>query len=329
LTRPEAAQPFFGLPVLMSRTDAEHLLAALAEAWEAQYGSLRRVDQDLRAMHKALFKPIARESTLRQAIGRAVRESVELDLPDALRIDVGGMHVITPEARATIEVLERALREQSGDSIDLSADAVALERVLLDTYRAWCRARLHNVVAMAAGEDVPLLPGPIGLVTMLLVDGATSRDAAVIQARGGEADRAERSVVAGAVAFARSIDEEASWDERHFSFYGGYALTEARRRMQAVVLEPPSRRPSPSGPPKRVYIQEGAAVSVTAFIARDLFRRGIGPAQIDQALDAALEEYGKWRGPERTRLARAQARRLLVSLVSTEERDSAEARVPP
>jgi hypothetical protein len=321
-------EPFFGLPVRMSRADAERLLAALAEAWEDQYGPLRTVSADLNTMHRKLFKPIARESTLREAIKQAAQAGANADLPEALRLDVGGAHVITPEGRVAIEVLERALDDQSGELLELADRAVAAERLLLQTYRHWCRERLHRVVAMAAGEDAPLLPAALGLVIMLLIEGAIGAGAALVQARGVEPDVFERSIIAGVAAFALAVDAAAEWDERHFSLYGGYALTEARRRLQALVLEPPTRRPSPAAPAKRVYIQEGERDAVIGFIGRDLQRRGIGPNEIRQALGAALDAYGHVAEPERAQRARERARCLLVALSADESAAEAEGAPP-
>lgn len=323
MTSPPTSDAFFGLPLRMTRADAEQLLATLADAWETQYGALGTVERDLRTMHKRLFKPIARESTLREAIERAAQESAHDDLPEGLTVHVGGAQVITPEARVTIDVLERALADAAGDALDLGEISVAAERLLLDTYRAWCRERLHRVVAMAEGDDSPLLPGPLGLITMLLLEDATSPSAALVQARSIESDAIERSVVAGVVAFARVLDPDAEWDERHFALYGGYALTEARRRLSALVLEPPGRRPSATAPPKRVFIRAGERQAVMAFIARDLRRRGIDAERIRQALNAALETHAELAEPERARRARERAPELLAALSAGLEDDAA------
>ena len=130
MMRDRPARAFFGLPLSMPRDEAERLLATLAESWEAQYGPLREVDRDLKQMYRSLFKPIARENTLRETLDRVAQQTMDAELPEGVRLDVGGAQLVTPEARVTIEVLERVLEEQPEEILDFSEAAVTAERFI-------------------------------------------------------------------------------------------------------------------------------------------------------------------------------------------------------
>ncbi len=157
----------------MTCPDAEALLAALCDAREGQYGPLGRLDRDLTKMHSRLFRPTKREKTLREAIARDVQAAGGADLPAGLRVDVGSGQLISPEGRLVIHILEEALQVGRGDTVRVSAAELATaERTLLDLYREWARERLHHVVELEAGVSAPLLPGPIGLVLVLVLDDA-------------------------------------------------------------------------------------------------------------------------------------------------------------
>ena len=191
---------------------------------------------------------------------------------------------------------------------------------------------MHRVINMAAGADTALLPGPLGLIIMLLLEGAVGREAAVARAGTGDGDVVERAVIAGVVAFARTLDPSATWDERHFALYGGYALTEARRRLSAIIIEPPSRRRSSLDPPKRIFIEHGKEQAVIAFVIRDLRRRDVTLETFRQAVAAAVAAHRRVAEPSRQEQVQRQAPNLLYA-VSAAWSDSggeqAPHRVPP
>jgi hypothetical protein len=275
----------------MSRPDAEALLAALCDAWEGQYGSLGRLEEDLGRMSDRLFKPIKRERSLREVIARDVQASGGAELPPGLRVDVGSGHLISPEGRLFIQVLEETLHVQRGEAIRVSPQEVMrAERLLLDLYRDWCRERLHRVVELEAGESAPLLPGPIGLVLVLVLEHAVGADRAVVQPGPNESDEYEQSLVESIAAFARALEPGAAWNDQHFGLYGGYVVSEAARRLPGVVLEPPGRRRS-GGPAKRLYLKPGTVGDSLAFVASDLKRRKYSPVQITEALIALVETH--------------------------------------
>lgn len=289
---PPPRNPEFDVPVQMTRGEAELLLGTLAGAWEMQFGPLHDVRRDIRLIYTSMFRPIARESTVRRALELAVQASPDEDLPDAMHLRVGAAQVVTPEARILIDVLERELSRQRGDDVDLADALATAERNLLSLYRTWSRERLHRVISLMAGDDAPLLPGPLGLIVMLLLRSAVGEEKALVQSRREEDNNVETSVVAGLTAFAKSIDPDAGWDARQFALYGGYALSEARRRLPSLVLDPAGRRRSSDSPPKRVFIAHGSAAKAAAFVARDLARRGVDSDLIGQALRAAVNAHG-------------------------------------
>ncbi len=297
VTFPAPPTTLFGVPQRLERADAEALLAALCAAWEAQYGALKPLKRDLRKLHQRLFDPNAREFTIRRALADDLPAAGDADLPRGLRVDAGSGQLIAPEGRIVIELLEHKLAGPGDVEFNL-ADIAAAEHVLMDAYRSWLRARQRRVVAMVAGDEAPLLPAPIGVVLSLLLEGAIGYDRALVQNRDRDDREDEQPLIHAVVAFARALDPKSRLTAEALSLYGGYALSEARRRLQSIVLDPAGRRPG-EGPPKRVYIAEGHEAEVLGFVSRELVRREVPTEEVANGLEQMAQAYRELATPDR------------------------------
>lgn len=286
MTLPGAPGRLFGVPTRQRRPDAERLLVELCSAWDAQYAGLGRLEDDLKKMYERMFKAIAREETVRNGIEYGLQAGGGTALPADLCVQIGAGQVVAPEGRVLIELLEPALAEQHGDWIEFAdGDIRDAEHLLLDVYRTWGRERVRKVVRMLAGEGGPLLPAPTGMAIVLLLVDATGLERGITRNPPGRESEDERAVVAAVAAFAATLDTAKVPEGIHLALYGGYAISEARRRMPQIRLEAPSR-----SKPKRVFVQEGQRETVAGFLVEEFRRRQRPLELVRQAIDAMFSE---------------------------------------
>jgi hypothetical protein len=281
---PGRPQTFFGIPRTLPRKEAQRLSEFLERAWEAQMGKpLGELDGDLEEL-KRFFNPIAQGRRLREALTSLPR--IAGVRPDAklLWLPVGDSRVVvTPEGRAALAWLTEALADH-GDVVALGdSEAAGLEHRLVETYRRWSQQRLRQVAGLLAGEGPPMLPQAIAATLLLLVNRSTTYERAIVRPR--EARRQQlldRALQTPVVAFAERLAPSTSRSPEHYSFYGGYTLTEARRRLgDKIVLRG-----------DHVYVDGAQQAAVIEFLGRDLARRkGVTHHDVAIALDALVDAY--------------------------------------
>ncbi|MEK6190913.1 MAG: hypothetical protein AABM41_01150 [Chloroflexota bacterium] len=290
MSLPRRPSDLFGIPTGLEREAAERLLVALTDAWMGLGAAVpRQVDEAVDWLFKQYFDPLARGARLRKAL-----ESIQAQRRDApflteqLVMDLGnGRGLITPEGRVAMWALQESIRP-TGSTVVLRDDTIlAAESFLLDRYRGYGRARLEQVVRLGKGTGNPMLPAAAAIPLLLLVNRSTSPERSLRRPTQAdqrqELDQAVGKIVA---AFAEVIDESTSRRHRgrsadHMSLYGGYPLTEARRRLGAQLSEDPGD----------LFVRPGQQDAVLRFVASDLARRRLPPEQIAQAYDALLATY--------------------------------------
>ncbi len=251
---------------------------------------------------------------MRDEIEQAVQIAGGIELPTGLCVQVGAGQLISPEGRLTIEILEQTLAEQVGEWLELAVDDISrAEHYLLDVYRAWTRERLNKVVTLTAGESTPLLPAPIGLVVMLLIEDAVGPERGLPRGTPGSNSDRDRAVVAATAAFAVELDGRSPHLDL-LALYSGYAVSEARRRLPALGLD--AAESDDDG--KLLYIKEGCDQDVVAFLGRELARRKVRPSDLTRAMAAMLSAYRDESSSERAERAALREpgvrRRLLAAL---------------
>lgn len=284
MTVSDPPEHLFGIPLRQARTEAAQLLARLGEAWETQYQRmLGPLDRDLERMHASLFNPVAREFSIRKEITKLVLQGESrASLPGECGEAVAGANALTPEGRVMIELLEEVLADQDGPLIDFHPDhVVRAEHLLRVAYRDWSRQRIANVGKLLADDDSPLLYAPIGFVLAMMLEGAIGEENALEQ-RPATPAPAQDAVEA----FVSSLHPESKADPANFALYGGYAVSEARRRLPQIELVGPSSD-------RRLFIRNDGVEEVMGFVRHALARRGVAFASVAAGVEAMAESYGR------------------------------------
>jgi hypothetical protein len=199
--------------------------------------------------------------------------------------------LIGVEGRLMIALLEHQ-NLSKGHLVFPSADVAITEQKALQIYRGWSRGRLNQVIALQSGRGTEVLQAiSVGLVIALLANRSDSRTRAVIRwdhstAEGKQIDEA---IHAGAERFASVISGSRggrSAGEQRLK--GGYALSEARRRLaHRLAVEPDSR----SGG-ERLYVPAEYRDEVVRFLANDLARRpSLSREKLASAFDQLVNEF--------------------------------------
>ncbi|MFB9924954.1 hypothetical protein ACFORO_26315 [Amycolatopsis halotolerans] len=173
-----------------------------------------------------------------------------------------------------------------------SADVSAIEQKALEVYRGWARGRLNQVIALQMGRGAEVLQAiSVGLVIALLVNRSDSAERAVIRWDHDtpEGKQIDKAIHAGAERFASVISGSRggrSAGEQRLK--GGYALSEARRRLaHRLAVEPDSK----SGG-ERLYVPAEHRDEVVRFLANDLARRpSLSLEKLALAFDQLVKEF--------------------------------------
>lgn len=285
------AQPvssLFGIPLVIRRVDAEQLIHALAELWNRQMGrepvGLR---DDLDAL-RTFFDPLATGDRLRRLLATLqpappVRARL---LREPLVLQGGDEILITLEGRLALEVIRELLLSNSNDPLMIDPETVCIgEREVAERYRKWSTRRLQDVLLLKAGEAEALRPSSIAWLLFLLVNGSRSPETAIKRPLShSDEEKLDQSIRRIISSFANALTS-GSRDDRHFSIYQGYALTEARRRLPGVLGA------------KDPYIAQGREDQVLDLIVLELSRPQRSPSveQVMNAFDQLVEVYRKER----------------------------------
>jgi len=205
---------------------------------------------------------------------------------DPFILSIGdGRYLVTPDGRLLLELLVEKLGQYEQSFAMSQADWREAQSRLLSLYRAWSQQKLRDVIALQTADGAaPMLPQTIGIVLFLLVNGNIGiRRAFRRPADHTDFTSIDRRTQDGVAEFADKISTGRSRRKDQFSLYGGYALTEARRRLGA-------RRLVVDGP--KIYIfSEGVIDEIIERIARDLLRREVSPLAAKTAFDSLVKKY--------------------------------------
>jgi hypothetical protein len=276
----------FGVPLALPSTVGTALILALEGAWRATYGHpIGPLGSDLRLMSR-YFDPAIRGERLRNGLDSIENSCAGFPLfSEELLIDIGGDRCMpTPEGRVILDIL-RDRRVESETTIISPDDVAAAEHVLRTLYANWVRRKLDGAVALLAGTASPMLAPAAGVAIWLLVNRNVGPQRALRRPGDPESRRhLDEAVAKPVLEFANSLIPGKRRTE-HFSLYGGYALTELRRRLSGSM----------SASIDELYIREGQDRRVIEFLGHDLSRRPtLKSANLASAFDLLVSEYRKY-----------------------------------
>lgn len=290
-------QRVFGVPAILTGDECVALIRDLTQLWHLSYDKAPgALEADL-AMCKRFFDPVARGHSLRDRLGKLPPTPADLlrragQYGEPLVTQVGdNVSLVGIEARLMLELLEE---QYAGDDhlVLTLADIESAERRAMELYRAWSMARLNQVVALRRGQGSEVMQAiAVGVVIALLVNRSDTEDRAVIRWHHSTADgqQVDSAIFAGAEAFAaevsRNRSSRAAGEQR---LKGGYALSEARRRLANQLVVAPNGKDGG----ELLYIPARHRTEVIAFLGRDLARRPrLTQAVLASAFDALVSAY--------------------------------------
>lgn len=282
----------FGVPAVLTAEEAATLQRAIAELWRLTYGTAPgNLKEDFESC-KRIFGPLLRGQSVRDRLAQipktppGLRRSFE-SIGEPLVVNAGDDVLITGlEGRIILKLLGNRELEP-GDLVVLTNSAVAeAEREALEIYRRWSWGRLSQVIELRAGQGHEVMQAiAVGLVVALLVNRSDRPERAVQQLDHSSADgnSVDRAVYAGAERFAEALSGKGRRSSSEQRLKGGYALTEARRRLAHRLAIVKDGR-SGGG---LLYVPADYGQEVVDFLGRDLARR---PGLSEEALTAAFDQ---------------------------------------
>lgn len=283
---------WMGVPRILDRDTAKRLVGGLDALWRAQGDAARFTsDSDIK---KAWFDPLARGARLRAALdalppaAAVVPNLAELTLAEPVVLNVGpDCLLVTLEGRAFATLLrEQLVLAPSAARIRLRwSDTDAADAAVAAEYRRFVLSKLDSVVRLRSGSAAPLLPQAVGQVLLLLINGNLGPDRGLQRPESTADQRAVDEIVAALVSdFAERISPSKRGRKvGAYSLYGGYAMTEARRRLGSALSSNP------------VAIAPDSRDEVVERLITDLIRRGTTHSDAMEALEALISEYQKRR----------------------------------
>jgi len=278
-----AARDTFGLPDILTASQALRLATALETEWRAAYGDLTDLDNDLQKTRR-FFDPVAQGQRLREAISSLPRnDSFPAIVPVELAIRSAEDRVlITPEGRCAIELLRHDAKI-SGDALFLPTSAVRrYEADLLRLYRDWGRHRLRQVLSLLAGEDKPLQLPAAGVILVLLVNRSTSPDRAIQKRSDSARQLVDEAFFAAVYRFADAFGNSARRDARKEGLVKGWTIGEVRRRFDELLISDNDL----------LYIPEKNRDAIVTRLGFELARRrDVDEDRIAAGFDALVTEF--------------------------------------
>jgi hypothetical protein len=273
----------------MPAADAHAVLAYLKRLWLDAYSDpvSDDLDSDLDKCAR-FFNPLLRGQTLRDRLSRlpdspAPPPGISFAIGYPLVVEIGARHrLVGVEARLVIELLSVATFNAAYLSVS-DADLLRLADLAASRYRGWASQRLEQVTALRSGAGAETLQAKsAGLVLGLLINRSTDRNRAARPNEGAAAPQGiEKAIFAAAEAFAARIAERNERSAREDRFKGGYAVTEARRRLRDLHIEQAAG--DAAGP--LYFLSPGSEAGVVTSLAAELARR---PKLTEPALDKAF-----------------------------------------
>lgn len=281
----------FGVPAILTRDECAALIRDLTQLWYLSYDAAPGdIDADL-ALCKRFFDPLARGHSLRDRLSKLPDTPSELfhrvsQYGEPLAVQAGDSSLLIGiEARLMLELLEKYAADEN-HIILTPSDVAMAEGTAMRIYRAWSMARLTQVVALRRGQGSEVMQAiSVGIVIALLVNRSDATDRAVAKWDHWTADgkQVDSAIFAGAEAFAAEVSSSrssrAAGEQR---LKGGYALSEARRRLaDRLVVTPDSKNEG-----ELLYVPAQHRQEVISFLGRDLARR---PRLTETVLSSAFD----------------------------------------
>jgi|GEM_PF-1751189 len=281
-----AQNGLFGLPLSLPRSQALELAVSLNVLWVRQMptapGTLEG-DLDQLSLY---FDPLARGLRLRPLLDALPDLGVFLSplLRPPLTVGAANDVLITAEGRIAMAVIESCLANNPG-SVEISEHEVrAAEHIAYERHRRWSIQKIERVLELRAGNAPSLVLPSIALLLLLLVNGSTSPETSLQKelAEGTDQSRINAAIARIINSFCDHLEPGARGD-RHFALYGGYALSEARRRLSGAL-----------GPETdKAYVRPEGERRVIQSIASELRRplRSPSTAAVLEAFDLLVMTY--------------------------------------
>ncbi|MFE1957405.1 hypothetical protein [Streptomyces sp. NPDC059479] len=290
-----ASRTIFGVPAVLAASECTALIRDLTQLWCLTYNQeLSDMDDDIEICRR-FFDPLARGHSLRERLSQLPTTPAELlrsKRGEPLVVDTGEKTLIVGvEARILLALLDNLDLEDNYVVLP-PRDVAAAESQALAVYQRWSRARLNQVIALRSGNGHEVMQAiSVGLVMALLINRSDVPERAVVRWSSGtiEGKRVDTAIHAGAECFAGAISKsrsKRSAGEQRLK--GGYALSEARRRLAHRIIVIPDQ---PDGG-ELLYIPEKYKSEVISFLGKDLARRpGLTQDLLSTALDQLVVEF--------------------------------------
>lgn len=280
----ELPATLFGVPRGLDQEELAEIEDFLRGAWEAQYRQPpSALSADLDRM-KDVFKTGASAKRIRKMVNDLEASGrVPRSVPPELFVPIDDRHgFVTPEGRVILDELARLRTDDqrvlSRDSMVRAADFVAR------AYGTWQREWLRQQLGATS-----LRPGTYGVVVFLLLNGSSSREAALRLPADEEEERLLAKVVLPVIdAFATQLGGKQISDRESARLRSNWRLTEARRHLFQHV------RSDEHDGDAFVWIDDEDA-TIRLLSDRLAARRDLDASTLTAALAAALEAYSSAR----------------------------------
>jgi hypothetical protein len=280
--------PPASIPQVFDVEGAKELVQQLEIVWEAQTGRpFGSVEADLLEL-KRFFDPLARGSRLRDLLDSLRLPKIEHMVPVSIFFKVDETsYLVTPEGRLLYERLNERMAAGDDPVVLTSRDIEAMALSLWTLYRNWAFQRLESVARLRIGEGAPMHLSSIGFVLFLLVNRSDSPRRAISRPRDASTRRSIDELISQPVmAFIRRLAPTSQSQEEHFSLYGGYALTEARRRLSRYLSDDESQ----------LFVVSEYIPQLIDRLARELSRRDeVSETLVVEAFHSLSESYRRVR----------------------------------
>jgi hypothetical protein len=268
----------------LSATEARECSVFLRSVWHAQFArECGLLEEDLVSL-RTFFDPVARGGRLREllaAVGPTdISRPLVLDDVAVLSLD-DAHHLVTPEGRGFLELLESS--EADADGVLALSDEAArpIERAVAAAVRLWSRHRLNDVIAKQRGEGPPMHPASIALLLLLLINGSVSASTGVRRIRDKQTQERFDDVLRRIVKSYTDVAAPGNSAE-DLRMWSGWHLSEARRRLPGrLVLDDEGY----------LFIPSAQVANVIQFVLSDLRRSRVPSDRQVRAFDSLVRTY--------------------------------------